>query len=142
MATKLIRLADGTLVEVEVPSGYIEQISGDTATKVSTTIDSTLVPVLIKDLEPIKSAWKELNKDMTIEKAEIEVAFGFEIEGNLFVAKSKHNASLSVTSRNSGSSSHLVSLPRTTMSACGISPARQSKSSRKWRMVDADVPSG
>lgn len=96
MATKLIRLADGTLVEVEVPSGYIEQISGDTATKVSTTIDSTLVPVLIKVLEPIKSAWKELNKDMTIEKAEIEVAFGFEIEGNLFVAKSKHNASLSV----------------------------------------------
>ena len=39
MATKLIQLEDGTLVEVEVPGDQVQQISGGFADKVNATFD-------------------------------------------------------------------------------------------------------
>lgn len=39
MATKLIELEDGTLVEVEVPGNEVQPISGGFADKVGATFD-------------------------------------------------------------------------------------------------------
>lgn len=95
MSTKLIRLDDGILVEVEVPRDQAQQISGGFADKVNTTIDS-IKPILVHTCRPIIAAWKELERDMNIEGAEIELGLSFEGEGNLFVTKSKAGANITV----------------------------------------------
>ena len=95
MSTKLIELADGILVEAEVPENQVEQIAGGAADKVDATIDK-IKPILLKACKPIVSVWDELNKDMHIEQAEIELGLGFEAEGNLYVVKGTTNASLTV----------------------------------------------
>ena len=95
MATKLIRLEDGTLVQAEVPENEIQAVSGKFAENVHATFDK-VKPILISVCKPIVSVWNELNKDMTIEQAEIELGLSFEGEGNLFVTKSKVGANLTV----------------------------------------------
>ena len=95
MPTKLIELDDSTLVEVEVPADQAQQISGGFADKVSATFDK-IQPILIKTCRPIIAAWKEINQDMNIDHAEIELGFSFEGEGNLYVTKTKAGANLTV----------------------------------------------
>ncbi len=95
MPTKLIELDDSTLVEVEVPADQAQQISGGFADKVSATFDK-IQPILVKTCRPIIAAWKEINQDMNIDHAEIELGFSFEGEGNLYVTKSKAGANLTV----------------------------------------------
>lgn len=96
MATKLIELEDGTLVEVDIQGEQIQQISGGIAEKVCSTFDS-IRPLLVKTCRPIASAWEELNKEMNIEQAEVEIGVSFEGEGNLYVTKSKAGANLTIT---------------------------------------------
>jgi hypothetical protein len=95
VATKLIELEDGILVEVEVPPEQAQPISGGAADRVSATFDK-IRPILVKTCRPIAAAWKEINQDMNIEQAEIQLAFNFEGEGNLYVTKSKASANLTV----------------------------------------------
>ena len=95
MATKLIELADGTLIEVEVPSDQAQQISGGFADKVSATFDK-IHSILVKTCRPITAAWQEINQDLDIEQAEIELGLSFEGEGNLYVTKSKAGANLTI----------------------------------------------
>jgi hypothetical protein len=95
MTSKLIELEDGTFVEVEVPPDQAQQISGGFADKVTATFDK-IKPILIKTCRPIADAWKEINREMQIEQAEIELGLSFEGEGNLYVTKSKAGANLSV----------------------------------------------
>lgn len=95
MATKLIKLEDGTLVEVEVPEDQAKQISGSAADRVSTTFDK-IKPILVKTCQPIAAAWQELNQEMHIEQAEIEIGFSFEGEGNVYVTKAKAGSNLKV----------------------------------------------
>lgn len=96
MASKLIKLEDGTLVEVEVSDNEAKHIANSAADRVNTTFDK-IKPILIKTCRPIAAAWKELNQEMHIEQAEIEIGFSFEGEGNLFVTKAKANSNLKVT---------------------------------------------
>lgn len=95
MATKLIQLEDGMLVEVEVPQEQAQQISGGFADKVDTTFEK-MKPVLIKVCQPIADVWKEINKDMVVEQAEVQIGFSFEAEGNIYITKSKAGANLTV----------------------------------------------
>jgi len=95
MATQLIELGDGTLVEVKVEPGQAQPISGGFANKVTTTFDK-ICPLLAKICRPIADGWKELNQDMNIEQAEVELGLSFEGEGNLYVTKSKAGANLTV----------------------------------------------
>jgi hypothetical protein len=95
MATKLIELEDGTLVEVEVPEDQAQQISSRFADRVSTTFDK-IQPILVKTCRPIAAAWKEINQEMQIEQAEIEIGFSFEGEGNIYVTKAKAGSNLKV----------------------------------------------
>jgi len=95
MATKLIRLEDGTLVEVEAPLEEVQQVSGGFAGRVDATID-VLKPTLLKICRPLTETWAELNKEVHLEQAEVEIDLSFDFEGNIYVAKAKTGANIKV----------------------------------------------
>ena len=95
MATKLIELEDGTLVEVEVLPNEVQAISSGLANRVGQSFDR-ICPILIRVSRPIAEAWKEINQEMDVEQAEVEIGLSFEGEGNLYVTKSKAGANLTV----------------------------------------------
>lgn len=95
MATRLIRLADGTLVEAEAVPGAPEQIAADSARRVQESLDK-IKPILIRTCEPVIAAWTEMNQQMTIEQAEVELGLSFEGEGNIYITKAKAGANLTV----------------------------------------------
>ena len=95
MASKLIELEDNILVEVEVPDEEATKISNRLADKVSSSVE-VIKPVLIKLCTPIAEVWKEINQEMQIEQAEVEIGFGFEAEGNIYVTKAKADTNIKV----------------------------------------------
>lgn len=95
VASKLIELEDGTLIEVEVLEEQAQQISHRFADKVNTTFDK-IQPILVKTCRPIAAAWREINQEMQIEQAEVEIGFSFEGEGNVYVTKAKAGSNLKV----------------------------------------------
>ena len=95
MATRLIELEDGILVEAEVPEEEAEPISTNVIKEVKSSFDK-VKPILVSISRPIADAWREINKDMEIKQAEVEINFSFEGEGNLYVTKAKTGANLSV----------------------------------------------
>ncbi len=95
MATKLIELQDGILVEVAVAGKQVEAVSGGIASKVSSTLDK-IKPILLNACKPITEVWKELNKEMQIQQAEVELGLSFEGEGNIYVTRLKSEANLTV----------------------------------------------
>jgi hypothetical protein len=95
MATKLIKLQDGTLVEVDVPGEEVQQISGSLADKVDATL-SNIKPILLKTCQPIVAALKDLRDAVDLEQVEIELGLSFEAEGNLYITKANLGANLTV----------------------------------------------
>ncbi|MGD1704615.1 CU044_2847 family protein [Dapis sp. BLCC M229] len=79
MATRLIELEDGILVEAEVPEDEAKPISTNVIKEVKSSF-AKVKPILISISSPIAEAWQEINKDMEIEQAEVEVDFNFEGE--------------------------------------------------------------
>ncbi len=96
MTTKLIRLEDGVLVEVEIPGSQFEPLSGGVADKVSSALE-VMKPILHKVCQPMIQFWNEINKDVQIDEIDIELGLGFEGEGNLFITKSSMNANITIT---------------------------------------------
>jgi hypothetical protein len=95
MKTKLIRLGDDTLVEVEVADRESVPIAGEASEKLGATMDA-IQPVLLKACKPVISVWSALKEEITIEKTEIEFGLSFEGEGNIFISKAKAGANLTV----------------------------------------------
>jgi hypothetical protein len=95
MASKLIKLKDGTLVEVEVTGTEVQQISGGLAKRVDATIDN-MKDVLLKACQPIVAAVKDLREDVGLEQVEVEVGLSFDIEGNIYVTKANFGANVLV----------------------------------------------
>lgn len=93
MPTKLIELSDGLLVEVEAEDDAVQQIAAGAADRVDRALDGAQ-SLLKKAVQPVVSVWDELNRDLAIEKVEIQLALGFEAEGNLFVARGTGNANI------------------------------------------------
>ena len=97
MAKKMIEI-DGILIEVSTNQNEIEMLSSssnDVIEKVDNSIIN-LKSVLLKAISPIVDTYKELNKDMSIEKAEVEVGIGFSAKGNIFIASGEGNANLNI----------------------------------------------
>jgi len=94
MATKLIRLDDGVLVEVQTDDGAPTRIAANAAADAALALD-TVQDLLRKAVAPVTAVWGELNRDLTIEKVEVTLALGFEAEGNVFIARGKGSANLS-----------------------------------------------
>ena len=85
MDTMLIRLDDGTLVEVYAsPDEEFE--CGSAAEKVKAAMHKIL-PILKTVSQPISDAMQELNKDLKL---------SFEGEGNLYITKAKAGANLTL----------------------------------------------
>ena len=95
MATQLIEFHDGPLVEVEVRSDQVQEVSGRFARKVGATFDK-IRPLIVDACRPVVSACEDLNRDLDIESAEVELGLSFEGEGNLYVTKSTAGANLTV----------------------------------------------
>jgi hypothetical protein len=91
MPTQFITLKDGIRIEAEVTDTRVAAKDG----RVEQTIDS-IKPTLVRVVQPVVAAWDELNHDMDIQQAEIELGFGFEASGNLFIASTKGNVNLKV----------------------------------------------
>ncbi|NEQ40203.1 MAG: hypothetical protein F6K40_29755 [Okeania sp. SIO3I5] len=95
MATRLIELEDGILVEAEVPDDEAQPISTNGIKEVKSSF-AKVKPILISISRPIAEAWQEINKDMEIQQAEVEVGFNFEGQGNLYITKAKVGTNLKV----------------------------------------------
>ena len=95
MASKLIKLEDGTLVEVEVTGKEVQQIAGGLAEKVDATINK-IKPVLLKTCQPIVAAVKDLREEVDLEQVEVEVELSFDIECNIYITKTKFGANVLV----------------------------------------------
>lgn len=95
MASKLIKLEDGILVEVEVAKDETQQIAGGVAKKVDATLEK-IKPVLLKICQPIVASVKNLREDVDLEQVEVEVALSFDLEGNIYVAKTNFGANVLV----------------------------------------------
>jgi hypothetical protein len=89
----LIQLNDGLLVEAETVGATVNAASG--ASRVERGMEQ-LVPILKKVCEPVASVWRELNRDLSIQEAEIEIGLNFEAEGDIFIAKSTAGATLAI----------------------------------------------
>ena len=96
MATRLIELEDGILIEVEAPPGQASQISGGAAEKVLDATVAKITPTLIKVCKPLVEAWAVLSQEMDVEGADVELGFSFDIEGNLYLAKATTGANITV----------------------------------------------
>lgn len=95
MASRLIRLSDGTLVEAEVGPGEPTPISGGAARRVEASIDR-IEPLLLSVCKPIASAWNSIT-DLQVDHVDVELGISFEGEGNVFISKAKAGANLTVT---------------------------------------------
>jgi hypothetical protein len=95
MTNHIIELQDGIRIEVEPNEEQLQRISGGT-NRVDSSIDA-IKPLLLNACKPIMSVWQELNKDMAVAEAKVEISLGFEAEGNVFIAKGKTNASLTLS---------------------------------------------
>jgi len=100
MSKKLIKLANGLLMEVEVPVNEdgIQEISGgddEILDRVEASL-GTVEKMLIQSVQPIVNAYNVLNQDVILEKAEVEIGIGFSAEGNIFIAKGNASANLKV----------------------------------------------
>ena len=93
MSTKLIRLADDILIEVEAdPSAPQKAFGGQIIQKVE---DVTL-DAIKHVLERVVDATRVLQRDKKADEAEIEFGLSFEAEGNVYVTKLNGTANLTV----------------------------------------------
>ena len=95
MATMLIQFIDGVLLEVDAPGDQVEQISGGMARKVTSSL-SSIESILANICRPIIASWKQLDQEMSVEHAEIEIGLSFEGEGNAYITKAMAGANIIV----------------------------------------------
>lgn len=97
MASQLIELEDGILMEVDVPE-QVQQVAGN-GRLVITHVDKSInaiEAILLKACKPVANVLTELSKEMSVNEVEVEVELGLEAEGHFFIAKGKTNASLTI----------------------------------------------
>src|SRR5438552_12428213 len=95
MVSKLIKLNDGILVEVEVASDEVQQISGGAAKKVDATLEK-IKPVLLKICHSIAASAETLREDVDLEQLEVEVGMSFDLEGNVYLTKASFGTNVLV----------------------------------------------
>lgn len=96
MASSLIETQEGFLIEVEVEDEYASPIAGGAATKVQAAALESITPVLKAVCKPLINTWQELDKEMSMESAKVSLNLGFEGSGNVYFAKAKGSANLTV----------------------------------------------
>ena len=95
MATTLIQLADGILVEVDVRDDQARPISGGLARRVTATIEKA-IPILAEVGRSVAEASATAFQGGSVCQAEVELGLSFEAEGQLYIARSQAAANLVV----------------------------------------------
>jgi hypothetical protein len=95
MSSQLIQLQDGVFVEVEAPEAPSRLLSGSFADKVNANIDK-IKPILTSVAKPILATWNEINQDMLVEQAEVELGLRFDIEGNVYITKASAEGNITI----------------------------------------------
>ncbi len=93
MDTKLIQLKDGTYVEVQVQDGDKNLNAGGRKWEKSF---EQIEPILERVSNSVAGLFDKVNENIEIEKAEVDINLGFQGQGNVFVAKGKLGANLTV----------------------------------------------
>jgi len=96
MATKLIELKEGVLIEVEVEANSARAISGGLAEKVATSLDA-MNPLLEKVAQSLVNTWQGMNPHVDVDKMTVELGLSFSGEGNIYITKVSSAANLTVT---------------------------------------------
>lgn len=92
--TSFIRLADGTLIEVEAQAGQ-RQINTAQANRVNNQME-IIKPVVTRAATALVESLRELSSEVRLEQAELEFGLSFEAEGNVFITKAKTGANLTI----------------------------------------------
>lgn len=95
MESKIIRLNDGMLVEVDTFNDGSQQISGNVMDKVDSTLEK-IKPFLVKSCQPVFEAITEIEDKSMIEAVELDFSLGFEGEGNIYITKAKAKANMNL----------------------------------------------
>lgn len=100
MASRLIELGDGVLVEVKAADNAPQEISTFGAERVSETFnraEAVLRKIIPSVANALVNARDEMAKPIALESAELEVAFAFTTEGSAYIVKGSAEASLKLT---------------------------------------------
>ncbi|MEZ5040155.1 MAG: CU044_2847 family protein [Saprospiraceae bacterium] len=93
--TKLIKLKDGTLVEVTDLSDRMQKISNKNAEKVEKGLEQ-IEPLFQRAIDSVVKNISWETDSLLIDQIEIELGMGFEAEGNIYVVKGKGSANFNV----------------------------------------------
>lgn len=93
MGTQLIKLSDGLLVEVDAGEESVEPVAAGLAERMEGALEDAQ-GFIRKAVAPVASVWSDMDRDYNISQVEVELALGFEAEGNLFLAKGKGSANI------------------------------------------------
>jgi hypothetical protein len=91
----LIRLSEDVLVEITPPPPETGSQVSTAIEKVKGSVDQ-IKKVVVPVANAMKDTWAELNKDLNMTKAEVEIKLGFEIGGDIYLARGNATANLSV----------------------------------------------
>jgi hypothetical protein len=95
MGSALIRLEDGILVEVETSATDPQKVSGGLIRHVQASLDQ-IAPVMTAVVNAVTHAWHEIEGDMDMQTASIELGLSFEGEGTVYIAKAKAGSTLTL----------------------------------------------
>ena len=92
--TKVITLADGLRVEVDLEDGR-EAVAtvGELAARGWDQVESIVRHIT----GPFVNVYKDLANEASVSEIEVEIGLAFEAEGGIFIVKSKGSASLNLT---------------------------------------------
>lgn len=95
-SSQLIQLEDGTLIEVASSEYDSRPISSGFAMQVDGSLNK-IAPMIERACRPVLSALGEVRSgEGEISKAEIEIGFNLEPEGNVYIAQVANDASIKV----------------------------------------------
>ena len=89
--TEIIELSDGIRIEAQFSSTQRTQPDE----KIKETI-AHIKPLLVNAIRPLVEVWREINQEMRIDQAEVEIGVGIEASGSFFIAQSTAKANLTV----------------------------------------------
>lgn len=98
MATELVRIENGFLIEIEDPnpSKKPRKFSSGKDTREIENRLSDAKEIIVKAVSNIIPAWDELAGKVKVESAEIEMGLGFEANGSIFIIQGKAKANLNI----------------------------------------------
>ncbi|MGF1524590.1 MAG: CU044_2847 family protein [Leptolyngbyaceae cyanobacterium] len=95
-STRLIELQDGSYIEVSADEYESQPISSRFASRVSGSLDS-IAPMIQRACRPVLYALERVQSvEGRISKAEVEIGFNLEAEGNVYIAQTASSASIKV----------------------------------------------